>query len=299
MANDQTSVTHVQYSWDEGLTWNSVKISDTPVHVRNIITEPSNTAEKFVIYGHIAEDERDTGFVVALDFTTLHQRWCNNPQNPDTPDSDYETWTPSGKVSQNCLLGRDVHYIRKKREAQCFSKEDHEAWKFIKHCECTEENWECDFGYYRKDNKGGCVPSVSNSTEDLFTPPEQCHGHYEVTQGYRKVAGDSCKGGVDHSPLKVPCPGVGSINFNNFVVILVLVGIVLSLIWLSNKGNTERFKDIFAEIVNTVIGLFKRGSSSGDQPGGPGWVPLSGDVNSKESNVQFDNIFEDSEEDTA
>jgi len=33
MANDQKAVTEIQYSWNEGLSWNAIKISGTPVEV--------------------------------------------------------------------------------------------------------------------------------------------------------------------------------------------------------------------------------------------------------------------------
>lgn len=64
---------------------------------------------------------------------------------------------------------------------------------------CSEEDWECDFGYFRRDNKGQCV--TETGTPENYTPPEVCDDYYYVTQGYRKVAGDDCKDGIDHAPL--------------------------------------------------------------------------------------------------
>ena len=50
-----------------------------------------------------------------------------------------------------------------------------------------------------------------------------------MTQGYRKVAGDICTKGVDHKPLKLPCPLFGflsSNNFYNFVGLIAALGAV-------------------------------------------------------------------------
>ena len=30
--------------------------------------------------------------------------------------------------------------------------------EFIEKCKCTEEDWECDFGYYRKLEGSECIP---------------------------------------------------------------------------------------------------------------------------------------------
>jgi hypothetical protein len=43
----------LQYSWDEGLHWQSFTFSEDAVEITNIITEPSNTATRFIIYGSI------------------------------------------------------------------------------------------------------------------------------------------------------------------------------------------------------------------------------------------------------
>ena len=45
---------------------------------------------------------------------------------PDSDRSDYETWTPNGKISPTCLLGKKVTYVRRKRDAQCFNGEEFE-----------------------------------------------------------------------------------------------------------------------------------------------------------------------------
>ena len=166
--------------------------------------------------------------------------------------SDYETWVPNGKISPHCLLGRQVAYTRKKREAQCFISEENQTWRFIRNCECTEEDWECDLGYTRV-GAGPCLPKDDRMVAENQTPPEECNGHYYITKGYRKVGGNTCRGGVNHEPIRVACPGLNTVNSQNLMVMLVLVIIAIGLVWMNNKGNTERVKDIFSRILGRFV----------------------------------------------
>jgi Sortilin, neurotensin receptor 3, C-terminal len=274
------------------MTWHTLKISDEPVEIRNIIIEPSNTAEKFIVYGRTTDSPRK-GFMAAIDFTPLHQRWCTGIDKPDSPESDYETWTPNGFVSAHCLLGRRVNYIRKKRDAECFNSEEHERWSIQEYCECTEEDWECDFGFYRKELAGNCVSQ--DSKEVNTTAPEECPDYYYITQGYRKIAGDTCVGGVSHEPIKVSCPGT-PLGRSNLLVFLLIVVIVLGLVWVNKKGNYDRLKDGFAEIVNTVLRSINR--KSNPHSTSTGWVPIREfpDSANKDDDDLNHIVFEENEE---
>ena len=74
MANDQEATDTVYYSWDEGMTWESYKFTETPFEVENIIIEPSNTGQHFIIYGDIIDKKqgKKVGHIVTLDFSGLH-----------------------------------------------------------------------------------------------------------------------------------------------------------------------------------------------------------------------------------
>lgn len=82
MAPDQSATDSVLYSWDEGLTWDTLQFAEYPIEVTNIIIEPTNTATNFVLYG---EDMDGQGVVVALDFSSLHKGSC---KGADSPNSD-------------------------------------------------------------------------------------------------------------------------------------------------------------------------------------------------------------------
>ena len=126
-------------------------MSDDKVFIKNIVIEPTSTSQHFIIYGETQSKKGEkSGFTVGLDFSSLHEPECRNPTTPDTEQSDYETWSPSGGISgHNCLLGLKTIYVRRKREATCFNSQEFERSKIIEICHCTDEDYECDWGFER------------------------------------------------------------------------------------------------------------------------------------------------------
>jgi hypothetical protein len=60
------------------------------------------------------------GVLVHFDFSHLHTRDCIGLSQPGTVNSDYETWSPTDGMS-NCILGQTSVYVRRLRDAACFS----------------------------------------------------------------------------------------------------------------------------------------------------------------------------------
>ena len=286
LAPDQTSTTEVYYTWNEGLTWNALKISDEPVEVTNIITEPSNTAEKFVVYGR-STGKSPKGIVASIDFIPLHQRFCKLQDKPQQEDSDYELWTPNGKISPNCLLGHKTTYVRRKRDAQCFNSEEWDRWFFFEICQCTEEDYECDLGFSRKGD-GPCLPD--NDKPESFAPPAQCEDSYSVTLGYRKVAGDTCRGGVNHDALKLPCPGSHSLSRNNLFMLIALVIVIIGLVLGTNNAFSKKCKDCR----DKVLGIFVRKEK---KQTGKGFRRLDEEDKGGKDDDDFNQLFFDNERD--
>jgi len=144
--------------------------------------------------------------------------------------------------------------VRRKRDAQCFNSEEWDRWYYFEVCECTEEDWECDYGFSRTGD-GACLAESGNE-EVKYTPPEQCDGYYYVTQGYRKVSGDTCRGGVNHDPLKIPCPGLSSLSRSNLFILGALLLIILGLILATNNTVSSKFRDW----KDSAVGMFSSGS---------------------------------------
>jgi len=67
MADNQKATTDVLYSWDEGLTWENFQLI-SPTKIKNIIIEPGNTSEKFVIYG----SRSGKAVTITVDFSNIH-----------------------------------------------------------------------------------------------------------------------------------------------------------------------------------------------------------------------------------
>jgi hypothetical protein len=83
------------------------------------------------------------------------------------PESDYEYWSPLNYHEQKCLFGRKLKYIRRKRDAKCFNPEDIEKPVAVEPCPCSDEDWECDYGYYRKIDGGQCVLLTSTFVQQF------------------------------------------------------------------------------------------------------------------------------------
>ena len=95
---------HVEFTWDEGQTWEKLQISERDLIVDNIIIEPSSISQQFMVYGTYAEPVAEVGenmdapakdgkvfsfadaskasaqgdhaFMVYLDFSQLHEPQC-------------------------------------------------------------------------------------------------------------------------------------------------------------------------------------------------------------------------------
>ena len=75
MASDQEATNTLYYSWDEGLTWTDYRFCNNKIEVENIIIEPSNTGQRFVIYGSSIKRKNSNnhnGLIVDIDFSSLH-----------------------------------------------------------------------------------------------------------------------------------------------------------------------------------------------------------------------------------
>lgn len=271
VASDQKASQYVYYTWNEGLSWSMLKVSDTPLEITNIIIEPSNTAQKFILYGRTTTTTSDSkgvikarkGVLVGIDFSSLHERTCDAPDKPNSEDSDYETWTPHGYLSGECLMGHQITYTRRKRQAECFNPQEFDQVYSYKNCTCTEEDWECDLGYERK-GSGSCV--LPKGKEPSFDPPEECDDYYTISSGYRKVAGNTCEGGVNHDPIRFPCPSkIFSKRNAQMVMFVALAGLVA---WIIMKKG-DKFATLFKGLPSSGGSLNRKGFARLGQEEGP------------------------------
>lgn len=246
MAYDEGETDSILYTWDQGLTWRTLKISDSALQVENIIIEPAATSEQFIVYGW----QDDSGVLIFLDFAELHERECQGRDAADSKASDYENWSPSdGRLGGKCLLGHRVSYVRRKRESQCFNPDEFERATVHEPCACTPEDFECDYGYMRQIQGGPCVPDPDAEP----APQEPCVDFYYTTKGYRRVAGDTCISGEQWDRVQVPCPMWTGNHFGKgILILLVLVVISLAVATFYNKS------EFVEDTVDWIKGLFQK-----------------------------------------
>ncbi len=152
-ANTQTTDI-VKYSTNEGRTWSILRLSEK-VDIINIVTEPDNTCVHFLILALMYDETKGyQGVVISLDFKNVLKNECGDPDTYQKPDSDYELWYPFKNTK--CLLGQRKGYVKRKPDARCFNGQEFERMVVNEPCECTEEDWECDVGFFR-DKNGPCV----------------------------------------------------------------------------------------------------------------------------------------------
>jgi len=51
IAKKNQPTTDIEFSWDEGLTWETLKISEKSMFIENIIIEPNSVSQQFIVYG--------------------------------------------------------------------------------------------------------------------------------------------------------------------------------------------------------------------------------------------------------
>jgi hypothetical protein len=253
MANDVEASDTVYYSWNEGASWSPFKFSEKKLEIDNIIIEPTATSQKFMVYGSRKaskagdKNEKPVGAVYFLDFSELHARKCKGVEAPGTPDSDYERWSPSdGRLGDKCLLGHQITYVRRKRDSQCFNGQKLDRMNYVKDCACTENDYECDVGYTRKMDGGPCTRVDAMTSADVMKatglPPSNCPSGttYKVSNGYRKVAGDTCTAGVDRNPSVFDCPHwTTTVSHGGWLVLLLLLCIVCGFAGVTMKKKSQ------------------------------------------------------------
>lgn len=246
--------TSVMYTYDEGITWETITISEEAIQIKNILIEPTSSSQHFLVYGVKKSKEGESvGIVISLDFSSLHMPTCGR--------SDYEIWTPkSNKEGHECLLGRKVSYSRRKRDSKCLNGEGFERKVIVETCPCTDDDFQCDIGYHRVEPGDPCTPLKYIDPKEANKPPEVCNGYYTISRGYRKVAGNYCKGGAKYEPILVACP------YNRFFYLMklafygvVFIGVIVFLVSVFNsKGELFEMLSGVGESIKSMRPFDKR-----------------------------------------
>ncbi|XP_013073959.2 VPS10 domain-containing receptor SorCS1-like [Biomphalaria glabrata] len=198
--------TTVYYSLDQGYTWQSEQFDKENLIVKGVLTEPGITTMVESVFGHEMKEKPWT--LIKLNFSQLLPKKCE--------DKDYIDWIPKdyNSVNTSCLLGSVVHYRRRNSSALCYSGGTSGTTKENKSCVCTQEDYECDFGF----EKVGDTCNKSKWWNDYYLPSEcEVNDTYHETNGYRKIPTDSCvESGISSKyERKVkPCPVIAPLRLS-------------------------------------------------------------------------------------
>jgi len=120
-------------------------------------------------------------------------------------------WEPhNGIKGPKCVLGHDITYRRRIRNATCFTEDGLNQIVSIENCPCENRDYECDYDYEKTSISGICAyQGTSISMSNSFTEAQvQCasEDYYTISSGYRKVPGDTCSGDIpEFAPIVQNC----------------------------------------------------------------------------------------------
>ncbi|XP_067863642.1 sortilin [Heptranchias perlo] len=189
--NEYNSVKMIKFSIDEGQCWYSYQFTDKPIVFTGLASEPGAKSMNVSIWGYVDLIITQHWVSVTIDFEELLTRDCG--------DDDYIQWLAHSNdvndPNDGCILGYKEKFRRLRKSSLCRNGHAYIVNKQPNVCLCTLDDYLCDFGYYRKENSSECLEQADLQGRDL----EFClQGRKEIlkTNGYRKIPGDKCYGGI-------------------------------------------------------------------------------------------------------
>ncbi|XP_058394686.1 sortilin isoform X3 [Diceros bicornis minor] len=222
----------IKFSTDEGQCWQTYTFTREPIYFTGLASEPGARSMNISIWGFTESFLTRQWVSYTIDFKDVLERNCE--------EKDYTIWlahsTDPGDYGDGCILGYKEQYLRLRKSSICQNGRDYVVTKQPSVCACSLEDFLCDFGYFRPENDSNCVEQPELKGHDL----EFClYGRKEhlTTNGYRKIPGDKCQGGVspvrEVKDLKKKCtsnflsPEKQNSKSNSVPIILATVGLML------------------------------------------------------------------------
>ncbi|KAJ5489553.1 Vacuolar protein sorting/targeting protein 10 [Penicillium diatomitis] len=179
--SDDGKTDKVKYSLNHGKDWEDDIELEHKIKPVSIITTPEATSLKFLIVG--VSSDKKKAIISSIDFDGLHERKCDK--------DDLESWWAllDEDRKPKCLMGHKQKFTRRKADAECFIKEDKLDAPIFEPCDCTKDDFECDYNFKRNE-KNECVPAVP-----LTPPPGECKDKsdkYKGPSGWRLIPGNNC-----------------------------------------------------------------------------------------------------------
>ncbi|XP_012679722.1 sortilin 1b isoform X1 [Clupea harengus] len=185
------AISAIKFSTDEGQCWHVYNFTNDPIFFTGLASEPGARSMNVSIWGYRDSFLSQYWVSITIDFRELLTRDCQ--------DDDYVQWLAhSDDISDpkdGCMLGYKEKFLRLRKDSVCWNGRDYTVNKQHTPCSCTLDDFLCDFGYYRAENSSECLeqPDLKGHVLEfcLYGKKEQLQ-----TNGYRKIPGDKCEGGV-------------------------------------------------------------------------------------------------------
>ena len=203
----------LEYSTDEGLTWQQHQFYEKPLRVYGLITEPGENTTVFTMFGSKLQDS-NTGLIdwiiIKVDLREVFTKTCSLLE-------DYKHWSPRGPHVK-CIMGVRESYLRRSPKTNCYNGQAFTRPTLEDTCPCGHQDYQCDFGYKRatEDYNSDCVQDPDFHDDVGYDQvPSVCpqDTFYTFSRGYVRVPGDKCEGGLasSYEPQKRACP----VDLNN------------------------------------------------------------------------------------
>jgi hypothetical protein len=243
------------FSVNEGQCWQGPVKLDQPMNVDNIRVETNSASHIFSLQGTTCVHNNFTansptakctgrameapkGLVVNIDFMKLLRdfRTCG--------DSDYEqvSFTPN-----QCQLGGSYEFERRKFTSFCFNtKQYRQQSPFKKHCDCTNADYECEFGFVYNPKTRQCYKLANKNPPTCYLIEE--HKYIPSITGLRQIRSDVCQrtpvipGGKTHHDKLIPydtngngksvkkvTTSAGMSGVASFFVFLIVAGLICAV----------------------------------------------------------------------
>ncbi|XP_016336035.1 VPS10 domain-containing receptor SorCS1 [Sinocyclocheilus anshuiensis] len=188
-------IRHLWLSFDEGRVWNKYSFTSSPLFVDGVLGEPGEETLIMTIFGHVSH--RSEWQLVKIDFRSIFNRRCI--------ESDYVPWDLHDQ-GERCLMGVKRVYRKLKPIARCVMGKIYSVTTISEPCDCTESDFECDYGFERRAN-GKCTPAFWFLSSSMSRTCTTEHTFLNST-GYRKVVSNNCTGGVmeQYTARRQLCP---------------------------------------------------------------------------------------------
>lgn len=221
--SNKVEVGEIKYSLNHGKDWKTAQLPDgLKIKPWVLTTTPDSTSLKFILTGQTGDDDNPKFHVIAIDFEGLHERTCGK--------DDMEDWwarvDKDGKPT--CLMGHTQKYRRRKKDADCFMKQEfHLVSVETTDCDCTDDDFECDYNFRRKDGECEAAgPVIAPDGACKNAGPEDT---FKGSSGWRLIPGNTCKrtsGKQKDDPVERKCsdsqsppkaPGSGKVEASQYV----------------------------------------------------------------------------------